>query len=106
MIIDLDIYYNCWLLIKELRKNCTIPIKLKLHSLDTVTIKILDYFSIKEIEIISKIDTIPQFAIVLNSTINFELKEFTNVLNFTSDTNLKSILVALQESEKTVKTSM
>lgn len=96
MVIDLDIYYQFWKLIGEIIRQSNIPFKVKLHGMDTLTPKFLDFFSIDKISVIKELDAIPEFAIILNSTIYYELNHFSKVFDFKLTTKKESLLSFLE----------
>lgn len=96
MLVDLDIYFKFWSTIKELRQKTTLVFKIKLHKMDLLTPLFLEFFSLN-IEVIEEIEKIPYFALVLNSTIYYELKSVTEVFDFKTSTTEEELLILLKK---------
>ncbi len=82
LIFNMDFYYYLWSFIKSELLCFDRKIILKLHPADTMTIKIIEYFEIRDrVQIIEKITILPKFAITCNSSIYHELKKVTKTFN-------------------------
>lgn len=92
MIIDLDIYHKFWSVISVIKSETSIEFKIKFHLKDQITPKIMEFFNIKDIDYINNIETLPKKAIVVNSTIYYELKDYTNVIDYKLSTTKEQIL--------------
>ncbi|SDB81197.1 hypothetical protein [Williamwhitmania taraxaci] len=95
MFIDLDIYYKFWTLISEIQKEFKKIIKIKFHIRDNLTPLFIDFFEIKTICFIDRIETVPKYALVVNSTIYYELKEYTKVFDYKTNTSKEEITAFL-----------
>lgn len=95
MFIDLDIYYKFWTLISEIQKEAKKNMKIKLHIRDSLTPWFIDFFSLKNIDLIDSLLTVPKYAIVVNSTIFYELKDYTNVFDFKINTSKEELTTFL-----------
>lgn len=98
MLVDLDIYFKFWATLKELMQKTTLVFKIKLHKMDILTPLFLNFFSLS-IEVVEEIESIPYFAIVLNSTIYYELKNVTEVFDFKVTTGEEEILLFIKENK-------
>ncbi|RPH30786.1 MAG: hypothetical protein EHM93_15100 [Bacteroidales bacterium] len=95
MFIDLDIYYRFWTLISEIQKESNKKIKIKLHFRDNLTLRFIKFFGLNDIDLITQIETVPKYALVVNSTIYYELKEYTNVFDYKINTYKEEITTFL-----------
>jgi hypothetical protein len=97
MPIDYDIYYTFWLTIKEVIKKCAnLKFRFKPHKMDLLTPKIIEFFSLK-IDFIDMIDLIPEYAIILNSTIFYELEKTSKVFDFKHTSSLDDVVSFLNK---------
>jgi hypothetical protein len=80
---DVDKYYDLWDFVAKELVTKNIVVKTKLHAADNITPSIIRYFNLTEkVELISTIETIPNQAITLNSSIFHELSQITKTIDF------------------------